>query len=316
MSINLFFRRLVRLMRSGSVHSPGYRSYVTALREHPYTGAGAVFNLTIDFELAWGRARRGEGCTTTAQLIQRSHAARQALPVLLELAENYRIPITFAMVAHVALQNCAEHAVPPSFKPRWAGDWFVIDPKTNINENKDYYGYDLVQKILKSSVRHEIASHSFSHVDLGDDATTSDVANFEITQSHTILERLGREVTTFVFPKNHPGFIHLLKQVGFTAYRGNSQQSLDKDEHGLWRFPLGLWLSPLATSPSEIVSVLKLSVQKKALVNMWCHLYEFPSPESVRRYFEPIFKGARHLADNDGLAIRTMQDIIKTINHV
>ena len=310
MSINLYLRRLARLIRSGSFHAPGYRAYLDSLKQNPDTSLGSVINFTIDFELAWSRARRGGGCTTSAESLERSRISRQALPVLLELAQTYNIPITFAVVGHVALRSCAEHAKPPPFNPYWAGDWFAIDPKTHLNENKDYYGYDLVQEIIKSPVHHEIASHSFSHVDLGDDATTLDVASFEINQSREVLSRLGREVSTFIFPKNHPGFTQLLKSAGFTAYRNRLQGSLHQDEHGLWNFPLGLWLSPLAASPSEINDVLDFAIQKKALVNMWCHLYEFTSVESVRRYFEPIFKKARLMADS-GLAIRTMQDIIK-----
>jgi peptidoglycan/xylan/chitin deacetylase (PgdA/CDA1 family) len=311
----LFLRRLKRFLRSGSFHAPEYRKYLTALNKAPETRLGPAMNLTIDFELAWSRARRGDGCTTKEESLQRSQFAREALPILLELADEFKIPITFAVVGHVALSSCEEHREPPLFSPSWAGDWFALDPKTNSKENLDFYGIDVVQQILGSRTKHEIGSHGFSHVDLGDDQTDVSIAHFEVFESHDVLKRIWPEISTFVFPKNHPGYISLLKDAGFKTYRTNQQHPLHRDEYGLWKFPLGLWLSPLAASPQEITTILDYAVKRKTLVNFWCHLYEFETREQVYAYFRPLFRAAHTLRES-GLAIATMQDMIRNIQKI
>ena len=202
MSARSSLRRLARLAATGSSASRELTRYRAFLRQGGHY-PGAFFNLTIDFELAWSRARRGDGSTTGEEALERSRRARSNLPALLRLCEEFELPLTFAVVGHVALREC-DHRDPPAFAPSWnGGDWYAVNPRQSLDVDGDYYGADLVQAIQESPVGHEVASHGFSHVNLGDDETTTEVARFELDESYRILSRLDPQLSTLVFPKNH-----------------------------------------------------------------------------------------------------------------
>lgn len=310
MKIPFVIRRLSRLTRFGNLKSQELVKYQSFINSE---GAGydqPLFNLSIDFELAWSRARRQDGLTSTQESISRGRKAKEAMPAVLDLADHYKIPITFAVVGHLALENCREHKEPPPFKPYWLKeDWFKVDPKDGSSDRDLYFASDMIQSIIQSPVKHEIASHSFTHVNFGDDATTDEVAQYEVSESTKALKKFEPNLTTFVFPKNRPAFLDYLKESGFKVYRSDKNIRIQKDRSGLWQFPVGLWISPTAHSVKEIISLLDQAVKKKSLVNVWFHGYEFDSLRRARSFLEPIFKAADQRREM-GLEIKTMRDIV------
>lgn len=309
MRLSLLARRLARFARTGSSSSRDYVECRRSIESGEENGDGGTVCLSVDFELAWSRARRGEGCTSREESAERALRARDALPALLALCEAYRIPATFAVVGHVALDACDLHRPPPAFRPPWFGeDWFAVCAQGGLAAGRDFLAPDLVRQILGSPAGHELASHGFSHVDLSDDATTPEVARFEIEESARILRGLDPRVSTFIFPKNRPAHLEVLARAGFKAYRTREQAPLSRDSHGLWRFPLGLWLSPEALSPGEVVSLIDLAARRRRLLGLWCHLYEFEGPEKLRALFEPVFEAVRSAP---GMAARTMRAVVE-----
>jgi hypothetical protein len=315
MSFDLILRKIYRLVKTCRSQTKDYLSYKHFLESSQYQYKKSFFNLTIDFELAWSRARRGDGVMTKEESLERSRLAREMLPVLLELCEKYKIPVTFATVAHVALYNCSEHDKPPKFRPFWVkDDWYNIDPHSDLESNKDYYGADLIKNVLQSNISHEIASHSFSHVDLADSETTKIVAEFEIRQSIEILKKINPQISTFVFPNNEVAYKNILKDTGFTNYRVKSNKKIEKDEIGLNQFPLGLWISPKAFSSQDLVNLINIAVSKKQLVNFWCHLYEFGSKGEFKSFFGPIFAYLEILVEKGIIEALNIKDIINKVN--
>jgi len=313
-NLNLLARRALRFLKTGSMAAREVQEYSEFIKSNPDSYRTAFFNLTIDFELAWSRARRRNISTTSAESLERARRARASFPCLIELTKKYDIPVTIAPVAHVVLSDCALHETPPKFKPSWTNsDWFSVDPKTNLQKNKDYYGFDLMEEVLESGVRHEIASHGFSHIDLSDIDTTKEVAEYEIAESYRILKQIDRGLSTFIFPNNKPEFLEFLGQVGYTIYRGKENKTIAKDNFGLWCFPRGLWLSPYAVNPKEINKLILLATQKKQLVNLWCHLYEFRNAEQLINFFNPIFEFVKRKQDDGSLEVGTMRSIIEGI---
>lgn len=315
MSMDLILRKAYRFFLNGSFHAKDYLTYRKFLKESQHQYKKSYFNLTIDFELAWSRARRGDGATTTGESLIRSRQAREMLPVLLQLSEQYKIPITFATVAHVALSNCAEHDTPPVFSPFWLrDDWYKVDPLSELSANKDYYGADLIKMIKNSPISHEIASHSFSHVDLGDSETTAEVAVYEIRQSAAILRRDNPELSTFVFPNNHVAHLDIVKASGFTSYRVKKNQEIKQDSLGLYQFPLGIWLSPLAFSPQEMLSLIDTGAKRNQVINGYCHLFEFDSKAQCQSFFEPIFAHIESLKNSGIIEALTVKNIIRKVD--
>lgn len=311
MSASLLLRKIYRFLKSGSSQTKDYLAYRQFLLENPQQHKGSCFNLTIDFELAFSVARRSSSAISREESLRRSRLARTMLPVLLELSERYRIPITFAIVAHTVLSDCTSHNKPPLFSPVWIeGDWYDLDPHTSLQANQDYYGADLIERIKHTTVSHEVASHSFSHVDLGDSETTREVAVFEIRESFEILKKINPELSTFIFPNNNVAHLDLLKETGFTTYRVKQNQEIKKDHLGLSQFPLGLWLSPQAYSSQDLVKLIEGAVGRKQLVNFWCHLFEFDSPDECRLFFEPIFAYIKSCKRKGIIEALTIKDII------
>jgi peptidoglycan/xylan/chitin deacetylase (PgdA/CDA1 family) len=289
-----------------------YADYL-ANASRPYTGA--LFNLTVDLELGWSRSRQADGSTGLRESLRRSRLARGRLPDLLRLSADFNIPVTYAVVGHLAVAQCESHREPPPFSPYWLGEeWYALDPHSDLEKDKDFYGQDLVQQILEEPVGHEIASHSFSHVDLADDATTSEIALFEITESFRVLSGLGNKPVTFVFPENRRAFLELLKDTGFRIYRDDENTPVQKDLLGLWQFPVGFWLSPKGVSADEIIGLIALAIQGKLLVNFFCHLHEFESTPQIQKFFRPIFAYIDENQRRGRIEARTMRSIVEAIN--
>jgi len=312
MRLSLIARKLYRLLKSGSPHSADYKKYAHYLNSGVASYQRPFFNITIDFELAWSRARRKRGCTTMQESLARGTLARQNLPTFLSLLDTYHIPATFAVVGHVALARCGQHQTPPPFAPAWTGDWYAIDPRSDIAVNPNYYGVDLIKRVLASG-QHEIGSHSFSHVDLADEATGKQIAEFEIKESRHALETLENSIDTFVFPNNRPAYNDLLVKHNFTIYRSNKNERMTRDQFGLWQFPLGIWTSPKAFSQREAITLVNMGIRGKTIVNFWLHLYEFKNPAALKQFFEPLFAHIAQQRDASLIFPATMRTITHTI---
>jgi hypothetical protein len=286
--LNASARRAFRLATTGSILNRRARQYLDFMRRNGGYGT-AYFALTIDFELSWSIGRRGTGSTSRAQAIERGRRARRNLPVLLDLCERYQIPLTVSVVAHSALRDC-DHRDPPPFAPSWVGgDWYSLDPHETIDTRPDYYGADLVSLVLERTPRHEIAAHTFTHVDLGDPETTAEVAEFELAEAYRILAPLRPELRTLIFPKDHVGFLDLVRATGYTTYRTEGWAPVERDALGLWRFPAGLWLSPQAVGPRDMRRMVDAAIAHDQLLSCYCHLYEFRTPGELERLVTPVF---------------------------
>jgi peptidoglycan/xylan/chitin deacetylase (PgdA/CDA1 family) len=305
-------RRVGRVIHHRSTVSGDVVRHVRFLRSSPGYGA-AYFNLTVDFELAWSIARRGSSATTLRLELERSRRARRNLPALLELCDEHQLPVTFAVVAHVALDRCT-HADPPAYAPAWLGrDWYSVDPRSSLDDDRDYYGADLVREVISRPVGHELASHSFGHVDLGDEETPAEVARFELTESRRILSELDPGLRSFVFPKNHARFLDLVAEAGYSIYRAERDVAIAPDPHGLWSFPAGLWLSPTAVTPRDVLRVVGVAHAQQQVSSWFMHLYEFERPDDLRRFFAPIFGHLRRERENGRVNVMTMRGIVDAV---
>ena len=144
--------------------SENYRKFIPK----PYK---AVITISADFELAWAwQWSKQKDALKTA--INKSRATRKNISNILEVAEKYNIPITWATVGHLFLKSCNSHKEMSQLKSFendfWKfnnSDWFINDPYSNYKEEPHWYAPDLINQIIKSPVNHEIGCHTFSHID-------------------------------------------------------------------------------------------------------------------------------------------------------
>ncbi len=184
----------------------------------------ATVCISADFELNWAWRE--------LSLKERNHKgarARKNFPLILEILEEYTVPITWATVGHLFLKSCEREGkeLPHQSMPRppvnngWNGDWYVHDPCTDVNEDPLWYAPDLIQQIIESNVPHEIATHSFSHVDFSPGNSDDKLIIREIEECIKVMVPLGLKPKSLVFPFNKMGYSYLdvLSDLGITSVR-------------------------------------------------------------------------------------------------
>lgn len=104
---------------------------------------------------------------------------------------------------------------------RWQqGDWFEHDPSGDEASDPIFYGRELVEQVIAAEVSHEIGCHGFSHVIFGDPGCSRETAESEVRASVDAARGLGVEMRSFAFPRNQAGHLDVLREHGFTCFRG------------------------------------------------------------------------------------------------
>lgn len=186
--------------------------------------AKAAVSISADFELSW--AFRGRTPKKRDFLATR---ARRNFPYILKLLDDHKISITWATVGHLFLESCergenglAHPNMPrPPRNHRWKGDWYVHDPCTSLKADPLWYAPDLIQQIMERKTRHEIGTHSFSHIDFSPEFSNDDLVSGEIEKCILVMKPFGLKPKSLVFPFNKMGYSYLdvLSDLGITGVR-------------------------------------------------------------------------------------------------
>ncbi|GAA4125011.1 polysaccharide deacetylase family protein [Knoellia locipacati] len=210
-----------------------------------------VMLISIDTEMAWGAVHHGSP--------NRYHwpEERDVLRSLLDILDEYDVPATWATVGHLFLEGCenVEGDVHPEIArpdyPWLAQDWFEDDPCAPATEDSRWYAPDLVREILERRTRHEVASHGFSHLIVGDPGCSAEVFDSELAAARAAAEPYDVELRSFVYPRNSIGHQDVLRRHGYIAYRG-VRPDLFGSIHGRLR-PLARVGDLLIPTPRSVV---------------------------------------------------------------
>ena len=214
-------------------------------------GYKSVFTLTADFELAWAPRYSYNHKDPLTKSIEYARRERTNVPEILQLCEQYDIPITWATVGHLFLDSC-DHVngkkhpeipkVPTYSGPYWGfkgEDWFEYDPCTCLEEAPEWYAPDLIDQILTSKVNHEIGCHTFSHIDCRDGVCPPELFESELQMCKKLAGEKNLKLKSFVHPGHTVGHLNALAQMGFTSFQtdpGNVLGFPIKHPNGLWEF--------------------------------------------------------------------------------
>jgi hypothetical protein len=325
-------------------HSKGQR-----LRSRSRSGAG-IFTITLDFELMWGtRDLFGNEGFGAAVIRERALVIDRLLALFAEL----RIEATWCTVGHLFLDRCGasggvKHPEIVSPDHRWYPDWFALDPCSDEENAPLYYGRSLIEKIRACAVPQEIGSHSFSHVIFGDRGCSRATAESELRACVAAAAPLGLSLQSFVFPRNQPGHLDVLREAGFTVFRGRDAHWYTRPnvpervrraahlvdivlarepptvvplltEEGLWNVPGSMiylpahgvrrWL-PRSRRVKAGIRGLEAAVRESRVFHLWFH------PTNLADDMEEMFAGlreilehARALEDAGRLRIRALRDV-------
>jgi peptidoglycan/xylan/chitin deacetylase (PgdA/CDA1 family) len=182
----------------------------------------AVFVISLDTELAWGSFDRN-GLQNYGRLYAQ---VRTIVSDLLAMFERHDIKATWAIVGHLFLESCSRegtdnhnHVLQPKY--HWyPHGWLSHDPFSHVGSQPFFYAPDVVDRIRHAQPQHEIASHTFTHVILGDPECSGEVAYSQLLECQRLAKNKGKELVSIVFPRNSVGHLEVLCRLGFVSYRG------------------------------------------------------------------------------------------------
>ena len=269
------------------------------------------FVLSLDFELIWGSLDRW-GPEKFRAACERERS--EVFGAFLALLDEFEIPATWGVVGHLMLDSCAPvngtkhpEIIPPTHA--WQEDaWFAHDPSSDEARAPVFYGRSLVEKLLEARVAQEIACHSFSHVIFGDPGCSRETAVSEVRACVRAADDLGITLRSFVFPRNNVGHLDVLREHGFTCFRGGDPTWLPGDitadrlrrarrladvvmarrppvvlperTHGLINIPGSMMFFPLHGARRHIPISLRVrralkgveaAVREKRIMHLWLH---------------------------------------------
>jgi peptidoglycan/xylan/chitin deacetylase (PgdA/CDA1 family) len=269
-------------------------------------GAKAAVVISADLEMAWAWRYSKKSDDPKKLALQKADQTRQNMKPLLDLFDRFNVPVTWATVGHLFLEECnrtngrahSDLPRPPYFENEFwryvQGDWLDGDPCSDYHRDPAWYASDLLRLILSAKVKHEVACHTFSHIDCSDGNCPPAVMDSELDQCQRVASNLGVKLRTFVFPANLAGNFISLKKHGFNSYRRHNGYELDvprRDEIGLWQVPGGvLWEKPEGWPVDAWIKALQRCVEKALETGTVLQLWFHPScdPVNVEKVFPAL----------------------------
>ncbi|MBO3799314.1 MAG: polysaccharide deacetylase family protein [Thermoproteota archaeon] len=193
----------------------------------------------------------------------RQEVDRAATLEILSLCEEFNIPVTWAICGVTAVKE-----------------------------------KNVFQRILDSKIKHEIAIHTFDHIDFSSPECTEELAKSQILRTISLLPPgAGRE--TFIFPWNREEHFNILNELGFIAYRGRDRKlAYPSKNNGLWNIhPLFYLSEKNYTYSSVLKALLDLAISKEAVFHLWFHPWNLEKNGNASRYVKDTLRPLLEYAD-------------------
>jgi len=320
--MNFILGRNPRIIKYNAINT---RRYIPK----PYK---AVFLLCADFELAWAWRFAKALPDQKQDAIQLARQARENIPLILELCDEYDIPITWATVGHLFLERCNKngnlaHAQMERLSYHenqyWKfeqGDWFDNDPCSDWQTSPEWYAPDLIKMISSSKTKHEIACHTFSHIDCRDGVCPSQILAGEIRECQNLAQKYDIRLESFVHPGHTIGNLDTLKELGFTSFRTDYRNILGypkKHSNGLWEFQSTAELYyrkewSIDYHIRRYRNILDRAIKHNRVAYFWFH----PTFDKhfITSVMQPVFSYIFKLHRNNEIAVLLTRDYVDYLN--
>lgn len=306
------------------------------------------FVISIDFEYAIGYAdvELSEGQKNLVR--QEAKVSKQ----ILGLFEKYDIPATWAIVGHLLEDDCSvrdgkvHSNFPSEIYTDSKLDWFAHHPPAGDVSNPLWFdSAGVIELIQSSSIKHEVASHSYAHILYGHPTIKPEAIETDLLEVKKIHTKHNLPLVSFIFPRNMEGYHAQLKDAGFICYRGESKfwyhkipgplgrlaRLLDyfipscrtvvptRHKSGLINIPDSLLLLGRnglrkLIAPSvmkrKIRSGLKQAAERQEIFHLWFHPSNFSYDTATQlEILEDTLTYVTELRNNGALEVLTMQAI-------
>lgn len=309
-------------------------------------GAPGVFTISFDTELTWGSFDR----PAFRDRFDSFRGTRNVVERLCALFEEYEIPATWAVVAHL-LADCAGvdrcGVVEPSEDTTDHGDsWYEQTPCVTGVARDLWCAPDLIGTIRSCETPQEIALHGATHLVFGDHSRAT--AERELSTGVELLADAGIDAESFVYPRNRIAHVDLLAEYGIKSYRGRDARWFERrslpdsvrkaarfgEELVGWTPPAvvpretdravsvpgsqvfrpngGGWQwTPAGTQAKRAIRGLNRAVETGSVFHLWCHPFNLTGDtEALLAAFERVLAHATQLRADGRLDVLPMQDVM------
>lgn len=296
----------------------------------------AKFIISFDVELGWGAVENRTWSQKEARGVY--EGVRPALSSLLAVLGNAEAPATWAFVGKLLDRDGLEDRdLPPE----------ILRTCRMKGEEKTWRGEDLLDMIQESPVGHEIACHSFYHRRCGERSMNAALFASDLSLCRKIFSGHGLSPVSFVYPSNEERWVEILREQGFSAFRGENQLGLIRTKNpvarkiisfcqlcgmrrirteepslnsaGLWRIPGTIQFNVrekrrnfLPALVRRVNCGLKRTVKSNGYMHLWSHPYNFSINPRLIVALEEVLALATKLRDAGKLEIMTMQEFVNS----
>ncbi len=299
--------------------------------------SAGLFILSLDTEIAWG-AYNADQLRRDAACFDRY---RETIPRLIALLDRYQIPATWALVGHLLLDQCSGHPELPQPHYGWANvPDSERDPRSDRARAPWYYAPDVVAQIQAATTKHEIGTHTFTHLIADDPAVSAAMWAAQLRACAALHAERGLTMRSLVYPLNRVAYVEQLPDYGIVAYRGPERRPKYRLS---WAADRALPFTPPTYTPDTLVEPighqrlvnlpasqfliarlkgskimparvrvndakrgLAQAAQRGELFHLWFHPYNLGLGESMFSGLEQILREVARLRDTGTLRILTM----------
>ncbi len=285
-----------------------------------------TFIISFDCEGKWGMADKinehHERMLTNDQL-------NETYQRLVALLDSYRIKATFAFVGAFVMSPDEFHAHSDWFQDVQIGDriWLERFRHDIARGCRDGWLNPESLAIVRASPRHEIGSHGFTHLPLGESAITRNEFLNEMAGIRRVAELKNVPFKTLIYPRNDVGYPNDLAAGGIVGYREflfkqhpkfagarnilrefNLLQRSQVYGHsgGVVRIPSGYFLNwrtglrrkiPVAVSVQRWSNLIDDADHRGGVVHLWSHPWNFLNGHDQFSLFEQLLERAARAID-------------------
>lgn len=182
------------------------------------------FIISLDFELLWGLRDHVDKRSSYAQNVV---GARRAVPMLLELFDEFKISATWATVGFLYCRSKEElyHYIPsvkPNYEDLHLSNYTFLEEIGTSEKTDPYYFAPSLIDLIRATPRQEIATHTLSHFYCLEPGSSLSAFKADISKAKEIAASNGDRVQSIVFPRNQysRNHIEICKNLGIDKFRG------------------------------------------------------------------------------------------------
>jgi len=256
-----------------------YRYFVYLVKRPKIRLEKGMFIVSVDVDVGnkeLGIINKGENdfdVSSTASEYLVGETEEKALPIFVELFNDFEIPVTFAIRGQL----------------------------TELSNS-------ILKILLNSPVRHDIGAHGYYHRQFNN--LSYNEAENELKMISAGMKKFGIIPRSFVFPRNGVAYLDLLEKYGYLCYRGYDYGMYIEEKGHLYDIRPSLFLDQSISSffPKKI---LNIAITRKLLFHVWFHSWDFGKEHryikrNIKKIFVPLLDYAKRKEKSGMLTFETM----------